>query len=84
MNKTLFEEKISGLGHFKRKYGGWGKATDEWDDVKFVRNPAPKTCPDCNNLEFWVRITNHGERLGWMRKCLVCKQKTLVKNIFAK
>jgi tRNA(Ile2) C34 agmatinyltransferase TiaS len=84
MDKTLFTEKIRDLGRFKRKTGGWGKEKGEWEDLKFVVNETPTSCPDCNNLEFWARITSKGEQLGWVRKCLVCKEKTLVKSIFTK
>jgi hypothetical protein len=71
MDKLLFDKKLEPIGRMRRKWRG----TDSAEDYIFEAHYREPTCPDCTELEFVLKPK------GWVRKCVICREKTIVKTI---
>jgi hypothetical protein len=77
MDKTLFNEKLKPIGYLKRKWGGSIEG-DQWEELVLKLFPKDIKCPPCTEVEFiW-------KNRKWSRKCVICGEKTVVKNIITK
>ena len=85
MDKTLFKQKLDKVGYFKRKWAGaTPQDEDAWEERVLKLFPKEPTCPDCHTIDYWAKMDGKGKRIGWWKKCYICKEKVVIKSPFTK
>jgi len=77
MEKSLFEEKLKAIGHFKRRWGGHA-SDDAFQEMIFELKEAPQACPDCltnapGRHVVYQKYWGYKDRPYWRTKCVHCK-----------
>ena len=84
MDQEKFKNKILPLGALV-KISRRNAIEDGFEDTEFRLHPIKKLCTDCN----WVvanRVVTYEVKWSrkeppyWVKKCLVCKEKTALKD----
>lgn len=88
MDKEVFKNKISALGTLVRNKGGYA-ADGGFDERVFRVDHKAKPCGDCGDMVVDRVITfelkwGYKDIPHWVKRCGICKEKTVLKKTSTK